>query len=217
MEVRCVCNVRLVQMDEMGDCKHISLPLNVRQPFLPPAYVVRGKVIFILGNVCLFTIAGGGRGYSILGLGGTPSQVWWQGEGGVPHPRSSQGGTPSQVWSGVPWVPPSARVPHPRSRGLPHLRSTPDLGWGAPKTWMGYPPQTWEGVPLPPPRTWDWVPPRPGTGYPPDLGLGTPPDLGQGTPPPEHLIRGGRYASCVHAGELSFFVAIQNIQFPRHL
>ena len=39
----------------------------VNRFFLPPAYVVRGKVIFILGNVCPFTIGGG--------EGGTPSQV----------------------------------------------------------------------------------------------------------------------------------------------
>ena len=61
-------------------------------PYLPPAYVVRGKVIFILGNVCLFTIAGG-EGYPISGL--------VAGGRGVPHPRSGWwGGTPSQVWSG---------------------------------------------------------------------------------------------------------------------
>ena len=77
--------------------------------FLPPAYVVRGKVIFILGNVCLFTIGGGipcprsdgGGGYPIPGQmveEGTPSQVWMVGGRGVPHPRSDGGGgTLSQV------------------------------------------------------------------------------------------------------------------------
>ena len=59
--------------------------------FLPPAYVVRGKVIFILGNVCLFTIGRGG--YPIPGLDGG-------GEGGYPIPglMVRVGGTPSQVW-----------------------------------------------------------------------------------------------------------------------
>ena len=38
--------------------------------FLPPAYVVRGKVIFILGNVCLFTLRGGGGGYPLTILSG---------------------------------------------------------------------------------------------------------------------------------------------------
>ena len=69
--------------------------------YLPPAYVVRGKVIFILGNVCLFTIGGGG-GYPVPGLmvgggGGYPIPGLMVG-GGVPHPRSDGGGvTPSQV------------------------------------------------------------------------------------------------------------------------
>ena len=66
--------------------------IDVRH-IITPVYVVRGKVIFILGNVCLFTIGGGypspglGGGYPIPGLGGgTLSQVWMV------------GGTPSQVW-----------------------------------------------------------------------------------------------------------------------
>ena len=37
-----------------------SAEIEVVSTFLPPAYVVRGKVIFILGNVCLFTIGWGG-------------------------------------------------------------------------------------------------------------------------------------------------------------
>ena len=88
--------------------------------------------------------------------------------------------------------------------------------------------------PAPLPQTWDRVPPGPGMGYPPDLGWGTPPDLGWGTPHPtpdlgqgtppdlgwgtprnlrgvsplhsEHLLRGRRYASCVHAGGLSCYI-----------
>ena len=57
-------------------------------PLLPPAYVVRGKVIFILGNVCLFTIGWGG---------GTPNSDLG---GGYPFPGLGGGGTPSQVWTG---------------------------------------------------------------------------------------------------------------------
>ena len=59
--------------------------------FLPPAYVVRGKVIFILGNVCLFTLEGGGVPRSRWG--GSQAQVE---VGGVPGP----GGTRSQVRGG---------------------------------------------------------------------------------------------------------------------
>ena len=40
--------------------------------FLPPAYVVRGKVIFILGNVSLFTFRGGVPGLRFSGGGGVP-------------------------------------------------------------------------------------------------------------------------------------------------
>ena len=155
----------------------------------------------------------------LVARGGTPSQVWPGGEGapsprsgGVPHPRSGPGGTPSQVW------------------GVPHLRGTPsdqvwmgypprpgmgyplDLGWGTLWTWDRVPPQTWDqvppgpgtGYPLPSPGT--RYPPRPGTGYPPRPGTGYPPGPGTGYPPQhseEHLIRDGRYASCVHAGGLS--------------
>ena len=92
----------------------------VSQKYLPPAYVVRGKVIFILWNVCLFTI-GGGWGYPIQGLGeGYPIPEGYLiprgGEwgGGYPVPGLG-GGTPSQVWVGV-------------TPGYPH------------HDWMGYPP-----------------------------------------------------------------------------
>ena len=36
--------------------KAVHIGLKKKRKFLPPAYGVRGKVIFILGNVCLFTI-----------------------------------------------------------------------------------------------------------------------------------------------------------------
>ena len=104
---------------------------------------MRGKVIFILGNVCLFTLGGGGyliqpwtgeSTQSSLGPGGTWSQVQgvpsvrsggypiepWM--GGYPvsglggYPVSGLGGTQSQVW-GVPSL-----------RGVPGLRSGGSLG-----------------------------------------------------------------------------------------
>ena len=87
--------------------------------FLPPAYEVRGKVLFSQVSVCLLTFQGGG--YPIPGLdggwGGTPSQVWMVGGGGIPgldgggYPRSWWLGRVLQVWmvGGVPRVPPMAR------------------------------------------------------------------------------------------------------------
>ena len=101
-------------------CLHVA----IFSPFLlPPVYVVRGKVIFILGNVCLFTIAGGRGGYPIPGLagvGGTPSQV----RGGRPHPRSR--------WRG------GEGLSRLEMGYLPYL----DLGRGTPppRPEMGYPP-----------------------------------------------------------------------------
>ena len=61
---------------------------------LPPAYVVRGKVIFILGNVCLFTFGGGGvpHPYPSLSRGGVPDPAL--DGGGVPDPALDRGGTP---------------------------------------------------------------------------------------------------------------------------
>ena len=61
--------------------------------FYRPPYVVRGKVIFILGNVCLFTIAGG-REVPNLRSGGRGR--------GVPHPRSGRGGYPPDLGQGSP-------------------------------------------------------------------------------------------------------------------
>ena len=125
----------------------------------------------------------------IWGGGGTPSQV--QVGGGVPHPGGRRG---------VPHPGPGRGVPHPGpgggypilgpGRGVPHPRSR--QGGACP----GYPPAGGH-----PPR----VPPSRGhlPGVPP--GRGAP---AQGTPPQQdqhsvYLLRGARYASCVHAGGLS--------------
>ena len=95
-------------------------------------------------------------------------------------------------------------VPHPRSgRGVPPLPPWPGLDGVPPWTWDGVPPQPDLGWGTPP-WTWDRVPPRPGMGYPPRPETGYPPDLGHS----EHLLRDGRYASCVHAGGLSSSVWI---------
>ena len=109
---------------------------------------------------------------------------------GVPHLRSGEGGTSSQVWSagggGTSSQVWPRGVPHPRSGQEGYPRYSPN------QVWMGYP------------RNWDGVPPGPGMGYNLDLGWGTPPDLGWGTPQhSKHLLHGGWYASCVHAGGLS--------------
>ena len=53
---------------------------------LPPAYVVRGKVLFSQVSVC-----------SHLGGGGTYLPGRW---GGVPTLRSGWGGVPTQLWTG---------------------------------------------------------------------------------------------------------------------
>ena len=67
--------------------------VSVLFKYLPPAYVVRGKVIFILGNVCLFTFWGGGSQVSDF-------QVGWsslgQGRGGARSQISGGGGSWSQ-------------------------------------------------------------------------------------------------------------------------
>ena len=193
----------------MGPVKYWYCGGNVwrNSSFLPPAYIVWGKVMFWHESVCLSTLAEGrvphlrsrGIPHPRSGQGGTPCQVWL-------------GGTPSQVWTGGypiqgldrrgTWSTlDQVRMGYPLTP-RPGTRSTPD------QVRMGYP-----------------YPPRPGMGYPPDLGQGTPTpqgpemvypwDLGwvppqtwDGVPPQhsEHLLRGGQYASCVHAGGLSCHV-----------
>ena len=102
--------------------KAVCLLHSHRRTFLlPPTYVVQGKVIFILGNVYLFTIGGGVSRSQVWGGYPGPRSVGYPISGvdgvGVPHPRSEWwGGTPSQVWmvGGVPRV-----TPHYDQMGYP--------------------------------------------------------------------------------------------------
>ena len=107
---------------------------------LPPAYVVRGKVIFILGNVCLFTIGWGGD--SIPGLGGGGYPVSGVGEG-YPVPGLDGGGYPGYPF-GQDWMVGGYL-------GYPPWPVLDGGGRGTPGTphhdWMGYPPPWLDGVP----------------------------------------------------------------------
>ena len=105
--------------------------------------------------------------------------------------------------------------PHPKDGGRycfqfisPHLvggggttsQVWPDLGWGTPQTLDWVPPGHGIGYP----RAWDRVPPFPWTWD------QVPPQTWDRVPPPRHseqlLLRGGRYASYVHAGGLSCYL-----------
>ena len=100
------------------------------------------------------------------------------GGGGEPHPSSRWGGEgyPIQLSMGI---------PHPRSgQGVPHPS----------QDWMGYPHLGW----VPPPARTGWGTPPPGQDW---MGLPFPPYTEQHS----HLLHGGWYASCVHAGGLSCF------------
>ena len=92
-------------------CKLFSnLHQEPEMTYLPPAYEVRRKVIFILGNVCLSTFWGEGVPPLADGVGGVPpSQVR---TGKYPHPVLTRGSMPSSHNGGVP--------------------PTPDLGRGTP-------------------------------------------------------------------------------------
>ena len=136
------------------------------------------KYLYFGMSVCSPLVGGGGGGYPIPGLGEGYHILLMGG-----------GGTSSQVWIG-------GRYPIPGSgAGVPHSRS----GWGGgyliPGLDGGYPvpgfsgDQGWRTPP--PPRT-EWV---------------TPPTPNQETEQhSEHLLRGGRYASCVHTGGLCCLV-----------
>ena len=108
------------------------IPLEITL-FLPPAYKVRGKVIFILGNVCLSTFLGGVPPSFPMARGGgvLTSQV----RIGGPHLRSGWGVPPSQVRTGGTPV-----YPHQDWVGY-----HPPIGTG-----WGYPHWDWMGVPPPP-------------------------------------------------------------------
>ena len=136
--------------------------------FLPPAYVVRGKVIFILGNVCLFTF---GRGYPIQPwTGGYLIQPWTGGgvpnpalDGGVPDP-ALDGGRATQSSLGRGGFPNLGQGgPDPALDGgvTPTLDRMYPISRGVPQPWMGVPhlwevgtptldrgvPHLWEGTP----------------------------------------------------------------------
>ena len=113
-------------------------------------------------------------------LGGTQSHVLSQ----VSGPRSFLGGIP--VLAG------EAR----QDKGTPSSQET-GLGYLLPRSG-----QDW-GTPAPHPgQDWGTPSPRTGLGYPPQPGLEYPSKTEQQS---KHLLRGGRYASCIHAGGLSCF------------
>ena len=160
---------------------------------LPPAYEVRGKVMFSQVSVHISGDGGGGDPipgpddsiqltgeYPIPGLGkGVPHPRW-----GVSHPANQGhliqligGSTPSQVQVGGYPIQPTGGEPPPI------------------QDWMGYPPPIHDWYPLHP-RMMGYLPPiQDWMGYP-------PPSRQETEQHSEHLLRGGRYASCVHAGGL---------------
>ena len=135
--------------------------------------------------------------------------------GGVPNPALDGGGTPIQPWMGgypnLGWggtLSPGG-YPDPALDG----GGTPTLDRGVPQPWMGGYPIS-RGVPRSSlgqggTSTLDRGVPRPWMGGYPNLGRGVPHPMSGGVPPSarnsKHLLwlRGGRCASCVHAGGLS--------------
>ena len=110
------------------------------------------------------------------------------GGGGVPHPKSRWGGGG-----------PDGGVPHPRSGpgGSPSF-----LTGGIPHPNESMPSFLIRGTGVPPCRT-RWVTPLP---PPPHPGLdGYPLPCQKTEQHSKHLLRSGRYASCVHAGGLSCY------------
>ena len=141
---------------------------------------------------------GGGGTHSQARMVVPHSQVWTGWGEGYHLPRSErrvplipgldEGLPPSQVWE--PWVTPHPSQVQGQDGGYPRVPPCPGLDVGAPyQDWMGFP-LSRTGCGYPPIQ--DWM------GYP------------RPCPPPseqhsEHLLRGGRYAFCVHAGRLSCF------------
>ena len=134
-------------------------------------------------------LVGRGNPVKVLGGGGTPSQVW-------------VGGTLSHIWVGgrggypVPGL--GEGVPHPRYGGTLQ-------GLGVP--WHGVPLLSRSqvrlgGVPGYSPHHQDWVPPHQQDGVPPAIQVRTG-EVHQLEQHGVYLLRGGRYASCVHAGGLT--------------
>ena len=161
--------------------------------FTAPAYEVQGKVMFSQVSVCSHF---GGlphpatEGYPIQGPDG----------GRVPHPRSRWGvPNPRSGW-GVPrWG-----YPSDVQMGVSNPRSRFRTGWNTPHTDLGsgtLPVQDWMGYPRPGMK---YPPSRPGIEYPPPGWTGCyPPPYQETEQHSKHLLCGGWYASCVHAGELS--------------
>ena len=226
------CQIYVQWNESVAKCiSSVSLRFSGLAPLLPTVHVVQGKVMFwhvsVHKSVCPHLGGYPGQvqtgatppwvppirpgGGVLLSKGkptsGIPHQTWLGVpllEGGTLAGGYPTLGTPCQTWPGEypyqggtpPQDPPGRTWPEGTpARGTPPLVPLSDLA-GVPH--LGYPCQTWLGG-------------APAGGYP---TLGTPPpsDLaggypcqgGGGTPPRvEYLIRHGRYASCVYAGELS--------------
>ena len=139
------------------------------------------KVMFSPASVCLST---GGPQSQVLSLVSGPMSFLGGG-----YPSLSQGVTQSKL--GVPQR--QIRDAQSQPRGYP----SPRWGGGVPKSETGGTPLARSG--------WGTPPPQARSGW-----VTSPPRLGWGTPTPsirqqsEHLLRGGQYASCVHAGGLSY-------------
>ena len=155
---------------------------------------------------------------------GVPHSSWW----GYPHATSfPMGGNPHQDRMGVPpstldrttpirigWggVPPCNILPNRGGGVTPSALDggTPiNTGWDYPPSGLdgvgypilhdgGYPHPSHQGIPHPSERG------DPGMGYPNCYWMGAPPLLPETEQQSEHLLVGWRYASCVHAGGLSF-------------
>ena len=125
---------------------------------------------------------------------------------GYPHPRSGcREVPPSQVRGGVqPHTPSQVRLEHTlisgQDRGYPS-HPGPRSGWGGVpqlEQYSGYPILGQDRAPPPPHQQDGGTPPIQVPGQ--DGGGGGVPELEQYS---GYFLRGGRYASCVHAGGLS--------------